>query len=182
MRNINIPACFDVSSRGQAFTVDTSKLSDEILAQAIVHGLTQTIGDAASAAAASAYEGKEPNGTPWKDLSPQRKKDWSLTHALLIAEESAALMEKRIAALYEGDWQTRKAAAAGLSKFDSYRGELVADKMEFPKGTAKAERVRAGLAKFENLASDTQAKVDKLVQARIDREREEASLAIDLSF
>lgn len=182
MRNINIPTTFDVTSRGETFTINTSKLSDEILAQAVVHGLTQTIGDAASAAAASAYDGANPDGTPWKDLSPQQKKDWAGKNAGLVVQESAALMEKRIAALYEGDWQTRKAATPGLSVFDEYRGELVASKMAFDKGVRKPEKIKAGLEKYATLAPEMQKTVDKLVQERIEQERREKELKLALAF
>ena len=182
-RNIEIGTSFEFGARGQRMTVDLAALDDAIIAQAALHGLKQTIADAASNAAGSAYDGARKESQPhWKDLDAKARKSWATDNATLVEQEASALMEKRIAALAEGDWTTRQAAAAGMSKFEEYCAELVAGKMDFEKGMRKPEKLKLALAKYEELDKATQAKIGKLVQARIEREREEEALAFSLDF
>ena len=174
---------YSFSARGQKIRVDIPSLSDAILAQAALHGLKQTISDAASNAAGSAYDGQKSESDPaWKDTDAKAKRTWATSNATLVEQEASALMDKRLAALMEGDWTTRASAAPGMSKFEEYAAELVAGKMPFEKGTKKAERLKAGLAKYEELPQESKDKVGKLVKARIEREREEAAMDIDLDF
>ena len=182
-RTINPGTSFEFAARGQKMVVDLAALSDEVLAQAALHGLKQTISDAASNAAGSAYDGQKTEGdTPWKDLDAKAKRSWAANNAGLVEQEAAALMDKRLAALAEGEWTTRASAAPGMSKFEEYAAELVAGKMTFEKGTKKTDRLKAGLEKYEALPQEAKDKVGKLVKARIEREREEDSLDIDLDF
>ena len=182
-RTINLGATFEFAARGQTLVLDIATLSDAVLAHATLHGLKQTIADAASNAAGSAYEGQKAESDPhWKDLIAKDKRAWATSHATLVEAEASALMDKRIAALVEGEWTTRASAAPGMSKYEEYAAELVASKMDFPKGTKKAERLAVGLARYEELAEEQKAKVGKLVKARIEREREESALEIDLDI
>ena len=182
-RTLKLAPTFEFAARGQKLVVDLAALSDEVLAQATLHGLKQTISDAASNAAGSAYDGQRGEADPhWKDMLAKDKRTWATSNATLVEQEASALMDKRLAALVEGDWTTRASAAPGMSKFEEYAAELVAGKMEFAKGTKKAERLRAGLEKYEALPQEAKDKVGKLVKARIEREREEDSLDIDLDF
>ena len=182
-RTINPGTSYEFSARGQKLVVDLASLSDEILAQACLHGLKQTISDAASNAAGSAYDGQRAESAPhWKDMDKKAKGAWATSNATLVEQEASALMDKRIAALAEGDWTTRASAAPGMSKFEEYAAELVAGKMSFEKGMRKPEKLKLALAKYEGLDKETRAKVGKLVQARIEREREEAAMDIDLDF
>lgn len=182
-RTINPGTTYEFAARGQKLVVDIASLSDDILAQAALHGLKQTISDAASNAAGSAYDGQRGESDPvWKDMDAKAKRAWATSNATLVEQEASALMDKRIAALQEGDWTTRASAAPGMTKFEEYAAELVAGKMTFEKGTRKPERLKAGLAKYEALPQEAKDKVGKLVKARIEREREEAAMDIDLDF
>lgn len=182
-RKIEIGTSFEFSARGKTLVVDIAALSDSVLAQAVLHGLKQTISDAASNAAGSAYDGAKAESAPaWKDLPNADKRAWTSSNVGLVEQEALALMEKRIAALVEGDWTTRAAAAPGMTKFEQYAAELLAGKMTFAAGTKKPERLRAALEHYKTLADAQRGAVNKLVQARIDREREEAALDIDLGF
>lgn len=180
---IKLPDTFEIAARGETLELNVTALSADILAQAVLHGLKQTVADAASAAASGAYETQRGAGeADWKALGAEEKKAWSSANVSRIVEHSRVLMLKRMDALKEGDWQTRASAAPGLSQFDEYIGELVAGKLSFAKGTRKPEKVEAGLAKYATLDADTQAKVKQLVKARIERERAERALDIDLGF
>ena len=90
MPNITIPTIVTVTSRGQSVEIDTSKLTDELIAELVVHGLVQKVSDAASQAKAIA--------------------DKSEDSVEAITEQ---LMLKARDALYAGDW-TRRSAGAGI--------------------------------------------------------------------
>jgi hypothetical protein len=182
-RTIKLVEVFEFNARGMLQQVDIASLSDEVLAHATLHGLKQTIADAASNAAGSAYDGARAESAPhWKDMPAAAKRSWATSNAGLVEQEAEALMHKRIAALVEGDWTTRASAAPGMSKFEEYAAEFVAAKMEFPKGTRKPEKLQLALEKFRAQPQKTQDAIGKLVKERIEREREADALAIDLDL
>ena len=182
-RTISPGVTFEFSARGQKLVVDIASLSDAVLTQAALHGLKQTIADAASNAAGSAYDGQREESDPfWKDMDKKAKGAWATSNATLVEQESSMLMEKRIAALAEGDWTTRAAAAPGMTTFEQYCAELVAEKMTFAKGTRKPEKLKLALEKYDAQPQAAKDKIGKLVKSRIEREREEDAIELDLSL
>jgi len=180
---LNLPDTFAFTRAGHETTLTLADFPAHILALALCEGLKSTIGDAASAAAGTHYEtNKAKDATPWKDLLSTLKKEYSMKNALAIAEVGQALMEKRAQALRDGDWTTRQAAAEGMSKFDQYRAEYCADRMKFETGTKKPEKLKAGLEAYGKQSPEMRAKIDKLVQARIENEQAAQGLELDLSF
>lgn len=182
-RTIDLPVSYEFAARGMQQSVDIASLSVTVLVQAALHGLKQTISDAASNAAGSAYDGARTEAQPlWKDLDAKARKGWATDNATLVEQEASALMDKRIAALAEGDWTTRTPAAAGMTLFEQYCAEMVAAQLTFPTGTKKPEKLRAGLEKYEAQPRATRDAIGELVKARIERERAESAIKIDLSL
>lgn len=127
---ITLPDTIAIAARGHELAVDASKLAPEIIAQAVEHGLRQTIADAASAAASGAYESAREDGEPdWKALSDKERKTWTADNAQAIADYGRVLMEKRIDALMRGDWVTRVAAVAGMSDLEAMAVKVADEQM-----------------------------------------------------
>lgn len=103
-RKIEIPTTFDVESRGMALVIDLAKLSDAVLAQAVLHGLKQKIADAASGALKATVEGMSKHDVPAFLASESGKRQ--------IAENGFAMMQKAYDALCDGDWKAERASAA----------------------------------------------------------------------
>lgn len=179
---ITLPEFITFKRAGQEMEVQIIDYAADILAQAVQHGLVQTIGDAASAAASSAYEEKrdQESDPDWAKLTKEAKKRFVLDNAQLIADHGRALMEKRVAQLAEGEWTMRAAAAPGMSKFDQYCAEILRDNMTFAKGTKTADRLTQAFAKFQEQPDATQEKIKEIVKARIERERESTGLQLKL--
>lgn len=89
---IELPETFIVTSRGVECAVDVRALPDAIVMELALHGLTQKIADAASAAA--------------KDLPAGDPK---------IAENTSAMMDKARDALVAGEW-SRRGTGGGVSE------------------------------------------------------------------
>jgi hypothetical protein len=86
---IELPATFDIAARGKSVTVDTSKLTDDIIAKLVLHGLTQKVADAA----ASAKKVAEESGGDASDIGK-------------------GMMQAVVTALEAGQWGTRQPGAA----------------------------------------------------------------------
>jgi len=179
---ITLPESFVVQARGEELPVPIAGLSPEVIAQAVLHGIKQTVSDAASAAASGAYEIARKDDEPdWAKLSAAARKTWATSNGMRIAEYGAALMQKRVDALQSGEWTSRASAAPGMSRLDETIADLLATKMTFEKGTTKKDKLRAAFEAFEGLGAKVQAKVKAMAEARIEREKAEAALDIDLS-
>lgn len=180
---INLQPEFEVQARGLAVTVDMAQLSENVIAQAVLHGLKQTVADAASNAAGSAYDGARKESEPhWKDMDARQKKSWAVDHAQMVADEAFALMQKRVDALQEGDWTTRANAAPGMSKFESYVAEIVAGHMTFAKGTRKPEKLQAALEKYHAQPEATRRKIADMAHDQIKADEEKDAIELDLSL
>jgi hypothetical protein len=159
---IDLPAVITFRRAGYDMTVRLTDLPPEILAQAIPHGITQTVGDAASAATSGHYEMKRPDDSPdWKALPKEEKSKWSLAHAMEIAEYGKVLMEKRVDALCAGEWQSRGSAVAGLDAEATEVAEymLAQGMVDRPKGAKRADVVRMTWEAFEGLDDETQSAI-----------------------
>lgn len=179
---IELPESLTFKRAGHDLTVALD-FSPEVIRQAVLHGLTQTIGDAASAAAQGCYETSKPAGAAdWKALTAQEKKDWSTANAMNVAAYGLVLMEKRIAALREHGWEARREATAGLDDFQEACARLVMARMTFDKGVKTADRVKAGWAKYESLPAEQRDKVAGLAKAAVERARAEREALAGLDF
>lgn len=84
MIKIELPETVSVASRGVSVEVETGKLSPEIIAELVQHGLTQKVADAASAAKSVAEEAGEE-----------------------VEAVTESLMTKARDGLYAGEWSRR---------------------------------------------------------------------------
>jgi hypothetical protein len=170
-----LPETIVVMARGHVLEVDASALSPEIIAQAVEHGLRQTISDAASAAASGAYETQRDDGEPdWKALSDKERKAWTTDNGRAVADHGLILMQKRVDALMRGDWQTRTQSVPGMSDLEAMAVK-VADESLTP--AAWKERIPAWdelspiqrkRAKLDVLqASESWEKVCKVAESRL---------------
>ena len=176
-RTLTLVQEYNIVARGFNLPLASETLSDEVLAQAIAHGLQQTIADAASAAASGHYETNRLEGAPdWKALSADERKRHATNNAMAVAEYGKLLMEKRIAALQAGEWTTRAPGAPGMSALEAM-AVTVADEAMSP---AKWKAVLTGWddmtptrrknAKLAWLQDDDArwSKVKKAAQRRLD--------------
>ena len=76
-----------VTSRERSVTVDVTKLSADIIAKLVIHGLTQRVADAASGA---------------KKVAEESNTD--------IGNTTVAMMQKAVDSLLAGEWSTRTAS------------------------------------------------------------------------
>lgn len=138
--SIEIMDTVTVSSRGQEVTVDVTKLDKDIIAQLVVHGLTQKVADAASAAAKLAtVEGE--TRTP--------------------EQITVDLMNKAIDGLYAGEWTRR---TDGVSEETRVARSIVRGLLKAKHG-AKSE----AWAKFTGLSDDEQnKKLDEIAAKNAD--------------
>lgn len=159
---VELPETVEFRRAGYDMAVRLTDFPPEILAQAVAHGLVQTIGDAASAAASGHYETNRPDDSPdWKTLPKADKAKWATEHALAIAEYGKALMDKRIDALLSGEWASRVAAVAGLEPAQTEIADymLAQGMVDRPKGLKRAEVLKATWEAFEEADADTQAAI-----------------------
>lgn len=121
-----------VSSRERSVHIDTARLSPEIIAKLVVHGLTQKVADAASGA---------------KKIAEETNAD--------VHDVTVNLMSKAVDALVAGEWSTR-VAGEGVSL-----ETRVARQITRTMAKAKMGSKSAAWATFTGLSDDEQnAKLD----------------------
>lgn len=131
-----------VTARKGAASVDfdVTTLSEEIMAQAIIHGLTQKIADAAASAPTAAFDADYDDDAfeTSEDRETARKAYIKAPeNAATIADEATARMAKTVDQLAEGEWNQRGTAGA-VDPLDAYRILAVRGWMaENAKGAAK---------------------------------------------
>lgn len=91
-----------VSSRNVNVAIDISKLSPEIVAKLVLHGLTQKVGDSA----ASALKDAGFSGTAFKDLTEAEQ--------ATVATKAREAMEATRDQIMAGEWTTRVAGGASV--------------------------------------------------------------------
>jgi len=96
-----------VTSRERSLDVDLAKLSPAMLANLFSYGISQKIGDAASAAAQAA--GELHFGSAKAEVNKADWAAWAETDRAKeqIADQALLMMQKAVDALYRGDWQIR---------------------------------------------------------------------------
>lgn len=152
-------------------TVDLAALSDEILAQLVLHGLKQKIADAAAGAKGFAEE-----------------------HEMTVAEAAENLMQKVVDNLAAGNWGAQRGGAGVAltgegSEVDAkvislLRPNVRAADEKWYKNATEADRKARCVETFTALDDAQQTSFVKVAKARIAREREEAAelaaIAIDV--
>lgn len=110
---INLPDTLEVTSREQTVTLDLRKLDPMLLTQAVTHGLTQKIADAAAGAAQSAARG-ELGEERFKQKA--NVKEWTGDEGnwAIIAQEGKRMMELVVERLLEGDWGAVRTGGGGV--------------------------------------------------------------------
>lgn len=116
-RNIELTQqTIEVGSRGQTVKLDCAVLSDDILRQLLIHGAIQKIGDAASAAKATAISAH------FGDTEPNKSdaKAWTESPAgeAKIGEVALAMMQKAVTALVAGQWAIREGTGIRIRRND----------------------------------------------------------------
>lgn len=140
-RKINLPeGGYDVTSRGVSVTVDLKALSPDILAECLLHGLTQKVADAASQAKSVADESGED-----------------------IGAVTQAMMQKAVDALLAGEW-SRRSGGGGVDE-STRIARLVTRRLVKAKFGAKSPE----WATFTGLeAAEQNAKLDEWFAANED--------------
>lgn len=106
---INIADTHEVTSRGKVVTVDLTKLSDEIVAKLVLHGLTQKVADAAAGALGAAMP-------DYDNATKAERKAWAEANADVIAEHAVEQMQAVADRLQSGEWGVERGnGGAGLT-------------------------------------------------------------------
>ena len=138
---IQLPDAASFKRAGAERTFALKGLDASIIAELVVHGLTQKVGDAAAGASAQAY------GEGWDDLTREQKKAWAddPKNAASIEAGGIAAMQKVHDALMAGDWGVKRAAAGGLSGIEKAAFQMFVDAQPWGKkikADAKREQMQ----------------------------------------
>lgn len=138
-RNVNLPeGAFIVTSRGVEVKVPLAKLSPEILAECLLHGLTQKVADAASQAKARAEESDD----------------------MTVEQATEAMMTAAVESLVAGEW-SRRTGGGGVDEATRV-ARMVTKRLVKAKFGAKSPE----WAKFTGLdTADQNAKLDEWFEA-----------------
>lgn len=185
---ITTPESFTVTSRDRSVDVNVTELGVDILAQAVVHGLTQCIADAGAGALESVAlddVGEKPHkGKDLTDAQKAQNRAWAAK--LAAAKESLAgtdrvkdrgrdLMAKRLDKLVAGEWDTRGPATAALSPLDervyvlAHKAYKAGHKVEW-KEASTAQRKANVLAWVAESGDATKATYENAAKAQLDAE------------
>ena len=182
-----IPAALDVASRGQTVTLDLAALPKEVLAQALVHGLTQKIGDAAASALIDAFSAAHDEQTV-KASTPAQRKAWGEANPDAVAAHARAALEKAVHNLKEHGWTARTGGGTSLDPMDKFRAEVVREIITRDKSSAvfkKYDAIDSSDQKARRefllaIAAKNAEKVDPVAKARLDAARKPKGVALDM--
>lgn len=159
-RKIELGETLEVTSREQTVKLDMTKLPDELIAQAVMHGLTQKIADAAAGAKKVAEES-----------------------GVSIEDATVSLMAKVVERLEAGEWGATR-GGSGLSPVDkkviALSREQLKQRIDGYKDMTPAQRDKAVWDEFTQLGEGVQAKVRRMAEAEIERERKAKEGLADL--
>lgn len=144
--NITLPTSFDVASRGMSVTVDLSKLSPEIVAKLVLHGLTQKVADAAAGAGKVAGDGAD---------------------AEKVALTGKALMQKVVDNLVAGNWGIERGQNAAEPAINRFIRDVVRAALSDASRKAYKESNDRNvflMAKFDGAPEDVQANIRKAAE------------------
>lgn len=115
---ITLPEALAITSREQSVNLDVSKLSADIIAKAVLHGLTQKVSDAAAGAKKLAEESDD----------------------LTVEAATVSLMSAVVETLEGGSWGRERGQSTGLSERDRMARSVVGDWFRATYGKGTAER------------------------------------------
>lgn len=117
---IELPALLAITSREQSVNLAVDKLSADIIARAVLHGLTQKVADAAAGAKRLAEESEN----------------------MTVEEATVSLMQGVVDTLEGGSWGRERGAASGLSERDRMARSIVGDwfRTTYAKGTPERDK------------------------------------------
>ena len=186
---ITLPDTFTVASRKRNVAVETASLSPEIIAQAVIHGLTQSIADTAASALADAYESANPEHGLEGDALKTARKAWGTENPDAVADAAEGNMRKRLDALLAGEWQTR-GSSVDTDPLDPYRRAVVREAISKDK-ESDAWRAYAAIPSDDRKGRDTflldlaakNAKaVDRVARARMEADQAAKAAASGLDI
>ena len=97
-----LPASLVIESRGTSVTMDVTKLTDEIVAKLVLHGLTQKVSDSAASALTDAgFKGQK-----FADLTEGQQAE--------VQKAAREAMTKVAASLESGEWGVERTGGAGV--------------------------------------------------------------------
>lgn len=118
---------------GASVTVDLAaipgELLNDIIAQAVTHGLTQKVNDAASAALDAALPAE---ASEW---APAKRRQWGADNAETVAATRLAMRQAMADQLTAGAWGVTRGAATPVDPLDGHRLKVAT---EFMASTASA--------------------------------------------
>ena len=183
-KTITLPDSFEIESRGQAVTIDLTKLPPELLAYAVVHGLRQRISDAASGAAYAAAE-----GALGKERAKQKAnvRAWTSDpdNAAEIASVAREMMKAARDTLESGQWGKVRSGQPGVSAEHVRARQLAANAIKLALRAVNRVKDYTGLTTAEKHAR-CDAYIEKhpelLEQARAELQAErEIAAQVDLA-
>ena len=167
---ITLPESVTFESRGVEISFDLGAFAREfptIVAHAVIHGLSQKVGDAGAGALAAAYADAHGDEAA-KAADPATRKAWGKANPDAVSDMTRALMQKAADNLAKGEWNARGTGGTG-DPLDTYRVQAMR-RMIDPKGAngkalaameTSGEQVRFILSLYRDAAPDVQATIDE---------------------
>ncbi len=179
---IELPDTHEVHRSGTQAVVDLATLPKQIVANLVLHGLTQKVGDAAAGAVSTTF------GEGWADQAADVKAAFKTEHADDIRKTAQGDMEAVVKQLTEGVWGVSR-AGTGMSPVERemisiIRPQAKASDAERYKNADEGERVAMCQKYIGKLSDEQRDTLERHAKGRIDlREKEKAALAgLDLAI
>lgn len=153
-----LPASIDVTSRGRTVLLDPASLPQEVLAQALEHGLRQKIADSAASALLDAFT-QAHDEEAIKASTADSRKAWGNQHPEAVADAAQAAMEQAVANLREHGWTVRQPGMGTLSEVQKVAIGLVREALKRKGG--KAWKAYASLDKASDKTAHLLAIAEK---------------------
>lgn len=154
----DLPAAFDIASRGRTVSLDPSTLPLDVLTQALEHGLRQKIADAAASALADAYANALGDDIA-KAATAADRKTWGDKNPDAVADAAEAAMQAAIGNLREHGWTVRTPGFGALSDVQKTAIGLV--RAALKKKGGKAWKEYTGLPKVADKTAHLLAIAEK---------------------
>jgi hypothetical protein len=174
-----------IERAGCVLEVDVKALPEVILAQLVLHGLTQKIGDSAASAVSTTYEAAN-EGKQWAKLAPKDKRAWKEANSDAVQKTAEGDMRGTMAQLYDGVWGAVR-TGAGLTPLDKMMVSIIrpvvkkANEAAY-KSAKEADRVFACVRHIEMLDPSKQEALRQMAEARIEQERRDREAVAELDL
>lgn len=129
-----LPSSIEISSRGRTVLLAPESLPQEVLAQALEHGLRQKIADSAASALLDAFSAVHDEEAVKASTSDSRKA-WGNEHPDAVSDAAQAAMESAITNLREHGWTVRTGGVTpSMTREESVACDLVRQKIKLAGG------------------------------------------------